>query len=224
MMKTKEYYLNNLKILFEDNHIIVIEKPIDVLSQKDETNDFDITEIINDYLRIKYNKPGKAYVGLVHRLDRRVGGVMVLAKSSKAASRLSDDIRTHSINKQYAVKVEGKLDKSSSINVKIKKDENKRLAIICDDGKEAELDYKVIGYDNNDTYALVNLITGRYNQIRASFSYINHPVIGDTKYGGHHNNELGLWCYKLDFIHPVTKEWMEFIDRPNGEIWNNLKL
>ena len=93
MMKTKEYYVNNLNVLYEDNHLIVVEKPIDVLSQKDITNDFDMNEIIKDYLKVKYNKPGNVYLGLVHRLDRRVGGVMVFAKTSKAASRLSENIR-----------------------------------------------------------------------------------------------------------------------------------
>ena len=97
MMKTKSEYVNDLVVLYEDNHLIVIEKPVNVLSQKDNTNDIDITEIVKEYLKNKYNKPGNVYLGLVHRLDRRVGGVLVLAKTSKAAARLSDDIRNNDI-------------------------------------------------------------------------------------------------------------------------------
>ena len=103
MMKTKEYYVNNLNVLYEDNHLIVVEKPIDVLSQKDITNDFDMNEIIKDYLKAKYNKPGNVYLGLVHRLDRRVGGVMVFAKTSKAASRLSENIRNKEFHKTWYI-------------------------------------------------------------------------------------------------------------------------
>ena len=105
MIKTKDikYYVKNLNVLYEDNHVIVIEKPADVLSQKDKTGDFAITDVVNNYLKEKYNKPGEAYVGLVHRLDRRVSGVMVLAKTSKAASRLSDDIKNHNMTKYYSL-------------------------------------------------------------------------------------------------------------------------
>ena len=99
MMKNKQYYIDNLNVLYEDNHLIVIEKPINVLSQKDNTNDFDVNEIVKDYLKEKYKKEGNVYLGLVHRLDRRVGGVLVLAKTSKAASRLSEDIRNNNFDK-----------------------------------------------------------------------------------------------------------------------------
>lgn len=225
-MKTKQYYVDNLKVLYEDNHIIVIEKPVNVLSQKDITNDIDVNEIVKEYIKVKYNKPGNVYLGLIHRLDRRVGGVMVLAKSSKAASRLSDDIRNNKFKKFYIAKASGKIVKDGSINVKILKDEKTKMAIVSDKGKDSSLDYKVLGYDNNDTYALVDLHTGRYNQIRVSFSHIKHPLINDYKYGKGkvNDDELGLWCYKIIITHPVTKEKMEFVDMPNGEIWNKLKI
>ena len=172
MMKTKKYYIDNLNVLYEDNHLIVIEKPIDVLSQKDSTDDFDINEIVKEYLKNKYNKPGNVYLGLVHRLDRRVGGVMVLAKTSKAASRLSEDIRNDNFEKIYLAKCEGIIKSNNSINIKIKKDETIKKAIVSPDGKDSRLDYSILGYDDNQTYLLVNLYTGRYNQIRVSFSYI----------------------------------------------------
>ena len=226
MMKTKEYYIKNLKVLYEDNHLIVIEKPVNVLSQKDETNDFDVNEIVKDYLKEKYQKPGNVYLGLVHRLDRRVGGVLVLAKTSKAAARLSDDIRNNKFDKFYIAKTTGKLLQNGSINVNILKDEKTKKAIIDKKGKPSSLDYEIINYDESNTYVYVNLYTGRYNQIRVSFSHINHPLVNDYKYGNCkvNNLELGLWCYKIIINHPVTKEKMEFISYPNGSIWSNLKL
>ena len=224
MMKTKEYYINNLNVLYEDNHLIVVEKPINVLSQKDITNDFDMNEIIKAYLKIKYNKPGNVYLGLIHRLDRRVGGVMVFAKTSKAAQRLSNDIQNNDFHKLYIAKVKGKIEKNSSINIKIKKDEN-NYAIIADDGKDARLDYIVLGYDEDNTYVLVNLHTGRYNQIRVSFNHINHPIINDYKYSKEEKNDLpiGLYCYAISIIHPITKEKMIFTLPPKGSIWKNVE-
>ena len=225
-MKDKQYYIDNLNVLYEDNHLIVIEKPINVLSQKDDTNDFDINEIVKDYLKEKYQKPGNVYLGLVHRLDRRVGGVLVLAKTSKAASRLSEDIRNNNFSKYYIAKANGIISKNGSINVSILKDEKTKKAIINKNGKPSSLDYEIINYDKDSTYVYVNLHTGRYNQIRVSFSYINHPLINDYKYGkcNVNNNELGLWCYKLIINHPITKKKMEFTCNPKGLIWNELKL
>lgn len=225
MMKTKQYYIDNLNVLYEDNHLIVIEKPINVLSQKDNTNDFDVNEIVKDYLKNKYNKPGNVYLGLVHRLDRRVGGVLVLAKTSKAASRLSEDIRNNNFEKYYIAKATGKILNDGEIKVNILKDEKTKKAIISNNGKPSSLDYSIINYDNNDTYVYVNLHTGRYNQIRVSFSYINHPLVNDYKYSNCkvNDNELGLWCHKIIINHPVTKEKLSFECLPKGSIWNNLK-
>lgn len=225
-MKTKQYYIDNLNIIYEDNHLLVIEKPINVLSQKDNTNDFDINEIVKEYLKIKYKKEGNVYLGLVHRLDRRVGGVLVLAKTSKAASRLSEDIRNNNFEKYYICKAKGIIEKDGSINVNILKDENNKKAIISNNGKPSRLDYSIINYDESNTYCYVNLHTGRYNQIRVSFSYINHPLINDYKYGDYkvNNDEIGLWCYKIVINHPITKEKISFTSLPNGKIWNNLKI
>ena len=226
MMKNKQYYIDNLSILYEDNHLIVIEKPINVLSQIDNTNDFDVNEIVKDYLKEKYKKEGNVYLGLVHRLDRRVGGVLVLAKTSKAASRLSEDIRNNNFDKKYIAKTNGIIKENNSINIKIKKDEKLKKAIISKDGKDSSLDYNVINYDNSDTYVLVNLYTGRYNQIRVSFSHINHPLINDYKYGNCkvNNNELGLWCYRITITHPISKEKITFESLPKGNIWNKLDV
>lgn len=226
MMKDKQYYIDNLNVLYEDNHLIVIEKPINVLSQKDETNDFDVNEIVKEYLKNKYNKPGNVYLGLVHRLDRRVGGVLVLAKTSKAASRLSDDIRKNKIKKYYIAKTYGIIEKNGSINVNIKKDEKSKKAIICNDGKPSSLDYEVISYDDNQTFLNIDLHTGRYNQIRASFSHIGYPLVNDHKYSNckPNNDNLGLWCYKIMINHPITKEEMVFVCFPKGNIWERIKI
>ena len=222
-MKDFEYYVSNLEVLYEDNHIIVIKKEKDVLSQKDETDDFSLNEIVKEYLKRKYDKPGNVYLGLVHRLDRRVSGVMVLAKTSKAASRLSKSIMEHDFEKVYLAYVEGILDKDGSIDVKISKQDNR--AIIDKNGKDAHLDYKVINNDGNNTYVEVLLESGRYNQIRLSFASIGHPIYGDLKYGAKvKSDDLGLCSYKIGFVHPVTREYMRFSLIPKEDIWKDMKI
>ena len=222
-MKDFEYYVSSLNVLYEDNHIIVVEKEKDVLSQKDETDDFSLNEIVKEYLKRKYNKPGNVYLGLVHRLDRRVSGVMVLAKTSKAASRLSKSIMEHQFEKKYLAYVEGILDKDGSINIKILKKDNK--AIISDLGKDAKLNYHIINNDAYNTYVMVDLESGRYNQIRLSFASINHPIYGDLKYGAKEkSDDMGLCSYQISFNHPVSKEYMTFTLLPKADIWKNMKL
>lgn len=220
MIRDKEYYINNLKVLYEDNHILVIVKPENVLSQKDITNDFDINEIVKEYLKRKYNKKGNVYLGLVHRLDRRVGGVMLLAKTSKAASRLSVDIMKHDFDKFYLVKANGELRSKDSINIKIKKINN--MAVVSNDGKDSLLEYDGLYLSKEYSYALVRLFSGRYNQIRFSFSYINHPLVGDYKYGAKKEDRLGLWCYRLRFTHPVQKKVVDLKCLPEGRFWDGI--
>ena len=222
-MKDFEYYVSNLEVLYEDNHIIVVKKEKDVLSQKDETDDFSLNEIVKEYLKRKYDKPGNVYLGLVHRLDRRVSGVMVLAKTSKAASRLSKSIMEHDFEKVYLAYVEGILDKDGSIDVKISKQDNR--AIIDKNGKDAHLDYKVINNDGKNTYVEVLLESGRYNQIRLSFASMGHPIYGDLKYGAKvKSDDLGLCSYKIGFVHPVTREYMRFSLIPKEDIWKDMKI
>ena len=221
MINNIEYYIDNLNVLYEDNHILVVEKKENVLSQKDDTNDFDMNEIVKEWIRRKYNKPGNVYLGLVHRLDRRVGGVMVLAKTSKAASRLSIAIQNHEFEKKYIAYAMGNIDERGEIKLPIEKIDNR--AVVSKNGKMGSLSYKVINKDGFGTYLLVDLETGRYNQIRLSFSHINHPLVGDTKYGGCQNERIGLWCYSIGFTHPVSKEWIDIKLLPKGDIWSNLK-
>lgn len=224
MKKTDE-----LKILYEDNHIIVVVKPENILSQKDDTNDLDMLTLIKEYIKKSKEKEGNVYLGLVHRLDRRVGGVMVFAKTSKAASRLSDDIRNHNFNKKYLAIVEGEINDSGVLVDYLKKVDN-RAIISKEDGKISELKYQVLKKffldDNICTILLINLLTGRYNQIRAQLSHFNHPIINDFKYGykgKNYDDVLGLFCYEISFNHPTKKEKMTFTYQPDWGIWMHMK-
>ena len=223
-----EKYVNSLNILYEDNHLLVVEKFINVLSQKDNTNDIDMTEIVKEYLKKKYNKPGNVYVGLIHRLDRRVGGVMVFAKTSKAASRLSEDIRNHKFQKRYLALALGEVDSGTMVD-KIIKDEKTRLAKPSKDGKEAILNYQVINRiligGAIHSYVKVELVTGRYNQIRFQFASRHHPLMNDYKYGYSlsRGEEIGLWCYEVIFTHPTLKKEMKFTLYPQKGIWDKLE-
>jgi 23S rRNA pseudouridine1911/1915/1917 synthase len=213
--------VKKISILYEDNHIIVVVKEPNVPVQEDSSKDIDLLTMIKDYIKEKYNKPGNVYLGLVHRLDRPVGGVMVFAKSSKAASRLCDQIRLNKFDKRYMALVHGKMDKDSdTLKDYLLKDEktNTSKVVKAGFGKEAILDYKVLNYDKNKNMSLleVTLHTGRHHQIRVQLSNINHPIYGDQRYG---KDELGiqihLWAYKLALIHPITKEVMTFENMPN---------
>ena len=219
--------MNNLNILYEDNHIIVVVKPFNILSQGDDTNDKDMLTIIKEYLKEKYNKPGNVYLGLVHRLDRPVGGVMVFAKTSKAASRLSEEVRTNLVHKNYLAIVHGKtLDKEVLID-KISKDEKTNNSYIdLDNGKESILMYTTLYYDKDKDLSLVDvdLKTGRHHQIRLQMSNRGFPLYGDQRYGLGEKTQIKLFAYKLRFIHPVTKEEMEFKYLPDWEILKEVNL
>ena len=219
--------MKDLNILYEDNHIIVVVKPFNVLSQGDDTNDRDMLTIIKEYLKEKYNKPGNVYLGLVHRLDRPVGGVMVFAKTSKAASRLSEAVRENRIHKNYLAIVHGKtLDKELLVD-KISKDEKTNNSYIdLENGKESKLIYKTLYYDKDKDLSLVDvdLMTGRHHQIRLQMSNRGFPLYGDQRYGLGEKAQIALFAYKLKFIHPVTKEEMEFKYLPDWEILKEVNL
>lgn len=204
--------MNKLNILYEDNHIIVVEKPFNVLSQGDSTGDKSIMDMVKEHIKEKYNKPGNVYLGLVHRLDRPVGGIMVFARSSKAASRLCKSFNEHNVTKKYLAIVNGKMETSSGKLVdKIEKD-NDGNSVISENGKEAILEYEVLDYNNkyNCTLVSINLLTGRHHQIRVQFSSRGHFLFGDQRYGKRDNMQIALFAYMLSFEHPVTKEMMNF--------------
>lgn len=214
-----------LNIIYEDNHIIVVEKIPNVPSQKDSSNDIDMLSLVKSYIKEKYNKKGNVYVGLVHRLDRPTGGIMVFAKTSKAASRLSNQIKSKELKKTYITVVNGilKEKKGTWIDYLIKDEKTNIVSTTTKDkGKEAILNYKVLQEKDNLSMLEISLITGRSHQIRVQTSTRGYYIIGDSKYGINKNNiNLALFAYKLEFIHPTTKEVMSFkLNLPNKYPYN----
>ena len=219
------------EILYEDNHVLVAIKPAGVLSQADITGSADMLTLLKKYLCETYNKPGEAYLGLLHRLDRPVSGIMVFAKTSKCASRISAQIREHKMNKKYRVVVRGVPDKEEeTLRSYIVKDEEKnQVTVIPMDSVDASLPNAreaVLVYKRKGTalregpggarrLALleVQLITGRSHQIRAQLSDAGFPIVGDRKYGpddNYYRGEICLEAFSLSFFHPVTGEKMTF--------------
>ena len=215
---------NNLEVLYEDNHIIVVVKPINILSQSDNTKDIDMLNIIKNYIKEKYNKPGNVYLGLVHRLDRPTGGVMVFARTSKSASRLSKQIKEGSLKKTYlAVVPNFNLKKGTFIDYLEKDKNNNSIIASKEKGKYAKLNFETITKKNNNALVKIDLLTGRHHQIRVQFSSRGYPLYGDQRYGKMDKKQLALFAYKLEFIHPVTKEKMVFKKEPNYGIFLDFK-
>lgn len=212
------------KIIYEDNHILVVEKPRNMLVQADETKDVDLLTKLKMYLKEKYQKPGNVYLGLVHRLDRPVGGLMVFAKTSKAAGRLSSQIRNHEFKKNYLAVIDGIISiKDGEMEDKLLKVAKDHKTIISKDGKYAKLSYSVLTTKDNLSLVKINLETGRAHQIRVQFSSRNWPLWGDQKYNSNAKGgeQIALWAYELEFIHPTTKEKMKFRQKyPDEYPWN----
>ena len=210
--------MNKLNVLYEDNHVIVVEKPINVLSQGDNTGDLSLLDMVKDYVKCKYNKPGNVYIGLVHRLDRPVGGIMVFARTSKAASRLSKQVSERGFSKKYYAIVSGKLNKSEDKFI----DNLKRLdngnTVVSKDGKKSVLSYKVLEYNekNNASLVDISLETGRHHQIRVQFASRGHALLGDQRYGKQDKSQIALFAYELEFVHPVTNEKLIFTLKPKS--------
>jgi 23S rRNA pseudouridine1911/1915/1917 synthase len=200
----------DVEILFEDNHLLFVKKPFGVIVQEDNTKDMDMVNILKQYIKEKYNRPGNVFIGLVHRLDRPAGGAMVFAKTSKGAARLSEQIRNRSFGKNYYAIVEGILEKKEGgLENYLIKDTNKNFVKVVNsnlDGKFAKLNYKVKMEKENFSLVEIELETGRFHQIRVQFSNIGHPLYGDIKYGGKQNkyyNGIGLWSSRLSILHPT---------------------
>lgn len=218
----KNFDYKNLVVLYEDNHIIVVVKPQNVPSQADESKDMDMQTAIKKYLIEKYNKPGAAYLGLVHRLDRPTGGVMVFAKTSKAAERLCNQIKTGEFEKEYLCVTCGvPKNKQDTLVHYLAKDElNNKVSVVpmaTEGAKKAVLHYDVLESFGGFSLLKVRLETGRSHQIRTQLSFIGCPLFGDVKYGANEKSRgfnLALWATKLTFIHPTTKEKQTFIVYP----------
>ena len=213
--------MNDLTILYEDNHIIVVLKPQGIPSCGDESGDDSILEAVRRYVKVTYNKPGNVYIGLVHRLDRPTGGVMVFAKTSKAAARLAEQMRSGDFEKQYLTVLVGvpKEKRATLVNY-LKKNQVNNMVYICpqttDGAKLASLDYEVLEEKGGCSFVRVKLHTGRTHQIRVQMSGIGAPVYGDMRYGGESAKKggLALWAYSLSFTHPITKERLRFMAEP----------
>lgn len=221
-----------VEILFEDNHLLIVVKPHNMPTQADESGDEDLLNVCKKYLKEKYNKEGEAYLGMVHRLDRPTGGIIVFAKTSKCASRLSKLIKEGEVDKNYlAVLEKTPKDKYCTLINYLKKDEENNIVKIAPQletgAKKAELNYEVL--ETNDEYCLakINLITGRSHQIRVQLANIKCPVVGDRKYGDKtvKTKNLMLWAYKISFVHPTTKQSMSFISYPpKEEFWTKFNI
>ena len=224
----------DLQVLYEDNQIIVAIKPQNGPSQEDSSGDKDMLSMIKEYVKEKYNKPGEAFIGLVHRLDRPTGGIMVFARNSKSAARLSEQIRQNQMHKTYYCVAVGTLkDKEATLVNYLKKDEKEnivKIVPISESGaKKAELKYKILQTEGNLSLCQVNLISGRSHQIRVQFAGINCPLFGDKKYGkfaAGATDNLGLWAGRLEFMHPTTKQKMIFACPPDTSKmpWKNFYL
>ena len=213
---------SGIAVIYEDNHLLVVEKPVNMLSQADDTGDPDILSVLKEYIKKRYNKPGNVFLGLVHRLDRPVGGVMVFARTSKAASRLSEQIRTREFEKTYLAVIHGTpSEKKGCLEHYLDKDNASNTVKVVsssDSGaKKAVLEYRVSDSRSGLSLVEINLKTGRPHQIRVQFSYIGHPLFGDQKYGAQINKpgqQIALWSSRIVFKHPTSKEALCFESRP----------
>ena len=208
-----------IDVIYEDNHILVVIKPQNIPSQEDSSEDKDMLTLVKEYIKEKYNKPGNVYAGLVHRLDRPTGGVMVFAKTSKAAARLSESIKTNEITKTYLTIVNGtpKVSQQKLTDYLKKNEKTNTVSVVgpaVTGAKYAELSYETLASEQNTSLVKVNLITGRSHQIRAQFSNMGNSIYNDFKYGAKTKGNLMLWAYKLVLVHPITKQKMNFTVLP----------
>jgi len=203
-----------LKILYEDNHLIAVLKPAGVLVQEDISKDTNLMDLVKNFLKERDKKPGNVFLGLLHRLDRPASGIVLFAKTSKGASRLSEQFRDRTIKKTYTALVEGRVaPPSGTLTHYLQKDEQKKIARVSEtlqpDYAEAELSYEVLRLSVNCSLLSVDLHTGRFHQIRAQLSAIGHPIVGDKKYGSKEklpDGNIALCATELEFMTPTTKE------------------
>ncbi len=219
---------NNLQILFEDNHLIIINKRVGDIVQGDKTGDKPLSEVVKEYIADKHNKPGKVFLGVVHRLDRPTSGIVIFAKTSKALERLNKMLREKNIKKIYWAIVQNHLNnKTDTLTHYLKKNpkNNKSTTFIREapGTKKAILHYKVLKELDNYSLLEIDLETGRHHQIRCQLAAIGHPIKGDLKYGFKRSNKNGgihLHAHKIEFIHPVSKEKIKITaPLPQDNLW-----
>jgi 23S rRNA pseudouridine1911/1915/1917 synthase len=220
---------DNLEVLFEDNHLLIVNKKSGDIVQGDKTGDKPLSDVVKEYIKEKYNKPGEVFLGVVHRLDRPTSGVIIFARTSKALERLNKMLRERTISKTYwaVVKNTPLKEKDSLIHFLKKNPKNNKSTVFTketDASKKAILHYSVIKKLDNYSLLEIDLETGRHHQIRAQLAYIGSPIKGDLKYGASRSNKDGsihLHARKISFTHPVSKENILFLAPiPNESIWN----
>ena len=228
MHSTKE----NLQVLFEDNHLIIVNKRSGDITQGDKTGDKPLSDVVKEYVKEKYNKAGNVFLGVVHRLDRPTSGVIIFARTSKALERLNKMLRDKTISKTYwaVVKEYPKKEKGTLINFLKKNPKNNKSSVYTKeipDSKRAVLHYNILKKLDNYSLLEIDLETGRHHQIRAQFSFIGFPIKGDLKYGFNRSNKDGsihLHARKITFLHPVSKEEISLIaPTPKEVIWDACK-
>ncbi len=225
--------MEKLNVLYEDNQIVVVLKPHNVPTMADESKDVDMLTRVKEYIKEKYNKEGEAFIGLVHRLDRPTGGIMVFARNSKSAKRLSEQFQTHSVEKTYYAVVNGVIKvRNDHLTNYLKKDEKENIVKIVpmseSGAKKAELVYRYLEDNGKESLVEVKILTGRSHQIRLQMANVGHSLVGDVKYGKEkgRTSNLGLWAGKLAFDHPTTKQRLVFMACPDESVspWNKFKM
>jgi 23S rRNA pseudouridine1911/1915/1917 synthase len=217
------------QVLFEDNHIIIVNKLPSQIIQGDKTGDIPLSDLLKDYIKIKYSKPGEVFLGVVHRLDRPVSGVTIFARTSKALSRLNEMLKNHQINKTYWAVVKNQPPEAEGrlINF-LSRDESRNKSFVVSENtknaQRAELTYRLLNKSHSYFLLEVDLLTGRHHQIRTQLSAIGCPIKGDLKYGFSRSNPDGsihLHARKISFLHPVKKELISITaDPPTDPVWN----
>jgi 23S rRNA pseudouridine1911/1915/1917 synthase len=215
----------DIDILYEDNHLLAVNKPAGILSQEDHTGNTDLLNLCKEYIKKEYNKPGKVFLGLLHRLDRPVSGVMLFAKTSKAASRISEQIRKRKVKKKYLAVVEGTPPPNGFLSHHLKKDTTQNRVMAVPAGKpgakEAQLIFQKLDQRQNLALLEIDLITGRPHQIRVQLSEEGFPIWGDQKYGKPGKPSPALHAWKLTVTHPTLKNESVFTaNPPKSEPWN----
>ena len=218
-----------LTVLYEDNHLIAVKKLSGEIIQSDQTGDTTLAEKVKDYIKKKYKKPGDVFLGIIHRLDRPVGGVIIFARTSKALTRMNELFREKKIKKEYWAIVEEKppLEEQQLINwLKKNQDKNRSRAYEKEvkGSKKAILSYQLVGRSKNYFYLKINPLTGRHHQIRVQLSFIGCRIKGDVKYGAKRTNKDGgihLYAKSLSYVHPIKKELLEIsANPPIDPLWN----
>lgn len=220
----------NISVIYEDNHLLVVNKPANIPVQPDISGDDDMLTLLKQMLKIKYNKPGNVFLGLVHRLDRPASGVMIFAKTSKAASRLSDQFRRKLVRKEYLIVIQGHLQISGTLTHFLLKDREHNVVSAVDDkkkgAKKAVLHFETLEYNQGLSLVQVELETGRSHQIRVQFATNGSPLWGDHRYNNNisADSQLALHSYHLSFRHPTKKDIMDFVQLPDSDYpWSLFK-